>query len=170
MLAALRICPAGALCRLSSQPLPVPVPRPLQDWRWQQRGKRQKGERPPIAAPSYGEPSGRCSSAAHLALQRAAQTMPQCRWLPGCAVLTNPTCPKHTRLQGTRTLCRTTGKHPQCDLEFAMKTIRTNENSIGAGRKDIVKDKRKTAFVRNVPFRWGAGQPGSCRRTLSAHC
>lgn len=51
-----------------------------------------------------------------------------------------------------------------------MKTIRTNENSIGAGRKDIVKDKRKTAFVRNVPFRWGAGQPGSCRRTLSAHC
>ncbi len=32
--------------------------RALQDWRWQQRGKRQKGERPPIAAPSYGELGG----------------------------------------------------------------------------------------------------------------
>lgn len=36
--------------------LPLLTILAIQDWRWQQRGKRQKGERPPIAAPSYGEP------------------------------------------------------------------------------------------------------------------
>ena len=110
----------------------------VQDWRWQQRGGKrqqgqQKGERAPVAAPSLG---ARWDAAGAACVVVVVLLLVSARAQPHTA---SPHPAWVHLLMHSHVACLPARPLAACWLP--------------AGRKDVVKDKKKTCFARNVPFR-----------------